>query len=448
MYFTPRHIDKKESLKKDKLCNEGEVGYMAMHLQNQIQQQQRLVLSFYMRQSIHILQLSSAELIAHLQEQAVDNPFLELSFTANPVETIERVSVTEQTLEEVLIEQLRWLSLPSSLHSAAQYICGNLDANGYLPLPLETLAQESGHNLLSLEKALAVVQTLEPAGVGARSLKECLLLQIDRDSTAEVHAQTIVEGYLPDLGAGRFDWIAKQLGISVEEIKRVLLYIRGLQPRPGQCYTVTPKASYVVPDAVVAHGPSGLEVSLSDRFYPKVHLVPLTTFSMPDLPGSTREYLEQKRKEAVALYQAIEQRKTTLYKVVQRIMHTQQGFIQSGERALQPLKLEDIAQDVGLHESTVSRTITDKYVQTPRGIYPIKYFMAKGLDTNNGGTISVPHIKEVLRSKLKEECVNSPFSDQELTELLQKDGISISRRTVAKYRKEIGFARACERKNR
>lgn len=400
-------------------------------------------------QAVHILQLPTLDLITYLQEQCSENPFMEVVFdpgadqwnrtssrTFNNQTDIydptEFVKNHEETIEEMLISQLRVQGLSGQRFRIAAYLAGSLNENGYLTVSLGEVSSHFQEPLNFVELALSDLQSLEPAGVGARNLQECLLIQIRKDDETTSSAYQIVSHYMNELASAKYGRIADSLQITVDEVKHALTYIRNLDPRPGLPYSyVRPK--YVEPDAYIQKRNDGYMVLLNENSYPKISL----NLYQEDLYKEAKSFVRNYTQSAKWIMRCLDQRKTTMYRVIEAIAQEQSLFLDKGIMYLKPLNLKAIAEKLELHESTISRAIANKYVQTPRGLYELKSFFSNGLMTDQGEAISVESIKSQIRHIIDAEDKAKPYSDQQITDKLINAGMQISRRTVMKYREEM-----------
>ncbi len=354
-------------------------------------------------------------------------------------EFYERVPVTVKTLGEHLGEQLRLSSLGEKQQEIGEYLIGSIDENGYLQTGVEEVAEQFGVPPEKVEEVLAVIQTFEPAGIGARNLQECLWIQIVQRKMEGTLAARIVQEQFDHLLAKRFSEIARALKCTVEEVQSACDLIATLDPRPGQ-EVASEETKYVVPDLIVDRVGEEFVVSLNDRNVPRLRI----STSYQDLlrqkgqvPDETRKYISEKLNSAKWLIQTIEQRRKTMIKVMKRIVEEQREFFEKGVSGLKPLTLQQIANHIGMHESTVSRVTTNKYVQTPRGVFELKYFFSSGLQTDDGDDVSAKVAKDKIAQLISNEDKREPLSDQRIAELLQEQGLRIARRTVAKYRESL-----------
>lgn len=432
------------------------------------EQIQKLVMTPELRQAITILQFSSQELLEYLEKEAAQNPVMEVeapdwlqiareqkdnrerkSIRESKGVPIESVYRTNQTLEDHLLRQLNLTKAAPKERNIGAFIIGNLDPNGYLTLSAEEIAEMKKCSQELVEQSLRLVQSLEPTGVAARSLEECLLLQLRESEGVPQEVFQIVERHLPDVAQGKVSKIAAALGITVKQTQLAIDLIRSLDPKPGRWYTSeTPE--YIMPDVVVERSSGEYVVLVNDRAVPRLHINDFYRRILEQQNDSvakeTREYITGKLNSALWLLKSMEQRRQTLFKVTEAIVEFQKEFFQQGVHKLRPLTLKQIADRIGMHESTVSRATAGKYAQTPQGVFELKYFFGSGVATDEGDSASAESIKVKIKSMVDREDSRQPLSDQKISELLQQEGIQISRRTVAKYREEIGILSSMQRK--
>lgn len=425
---------------------------MRNHLKAEQEQTVCLSLTPEILQSIRILQLSGAELLSFIEEQAAENPLVELEWKHQAAgrkngvrkkndgplpDVLNMVSHSHATLEEHVLSQLRMEELPPDLFRAAAFLAGNLNESGYLEGSLAELARMLGVSEGRMEEALAIIQNLDPPGVGARTLQECLLLQIRKDPAAPRGARETVERHLKAFAQGRRDVIRRDLQLSEEELEEIARYIRRLNPRPGLAFAGTqPPAA--VPDVIVEYAGGKVTITVNDAYLPVIRLNEEYARYLHDrLSGEERHYVQAKMQQAVALIRGVEKRKKTLLKVIAAILEEQHGFLEYGFYGLKPMNLKRISEKVRLHESTVSRAIQHKYIQTAHGVFEIKRLFSASLKCAGGGEVSAQSVKALIRQIILNEDKSRPLSDQQISSIMSGMGIRVSRRTVAKYRDEM-----------
>ncbi len=350
-----------------------------------------------------------------------------------------------QGLTEHLLWQLRTSELNQKQCELAVMLIGNLDRNGYLMLTLEELSQETAVPIEELEPVLSVLQSFDPIGVGARNLSECLLIQLRARGMGESLAATIVQHQMPRLESRRYEAIAKELGVALEEIYSATQAIQRLEPRPGRPF-VDEEPIYITPDIFIRKIEGEWRVSLNEAGMPKLRLSRSYEGVLDKKDsGPEKEYLQERMKSASWLIRSIQQRQQTIHKVAESIMRFQKEFLEQGVAGLRPLVLREVAEDVEMHESTVSRVTTNKYIHTPHGLFELKYFFSSGLNSQEG-SVSSESVKEKIRKLVADESPKEPLSDQAIADRLKSEGIDIARRTVAKYREMMSIQSSSARK--
>jgi RNA polymerase sigma-54 factor len=456
---------------------------------------QRLVMTAMLQQAIKLLPLSRLELIQKVHQEILENPFLDdiasqedgevdtpdeeflrdseeetppeepeinweeyLQDSWNdpgvPVDTGRETPSLEATLrnETSLTDYLLWqLSLSAHTELEKQigaYLIGNIDDDGYLQCPIEEVAAAYTVTPERVEEVLSLIQSFDPAGVGARDLCECLLIQLRHLGMADSLAGAILGHGLSQLDERNFRKLAKDLDVSLEDVVAAVKLIRELDPKPGSRYTAQ-QVEYIVPDVVVAKIGDDYQVLLNDDGMPRLRInsVYQNILRRSDsIQSDTKEYMEEKFRSALWLMKSIEQRRQTLLKVAKSLCKFQRDFLDKGLPYLKPLVLKDVAEDIGMHESTVSRVTTNKYIHTPQGVFELKFFFHSGLDSIDGDAMSSVSVKEIIRKAVAAEDTRNPLTDQQLVILLEQKGVKIARRTIAKYRQELRIAPASQRK--
>jgi len=378
----------------------------------------------------------------YMQDGSLDRTYVPQS-EANP-EFLEKVQVTRTTLAETLLEQLHFLDLPDRRLRIAEFLIGSLDDRGYLSTAVDDVVIATGQPADEVLQALMAIQALEPAGVGARDLRECLLIQLASRGEKDTLPWRIIHDHFDHIVNRRFPEIARQLRVSAEEVQAAADMIATLSPRPGlEVSDEDPK--YVVPDLLVERVDDEYVVLLNDRNVPRLRISSAYETVLRERKGAsrdseagkTREYIQGKLNSARWLIQTIEQRRRTMIKVMNCIIREQREFFEKGISCLRPLTLQQVAKQIDMHESTVSRVCSGKYVQTPRGVFELKFFFSSGLETENGEDVSARTAKDTIKTLIDEEDKKEPLSDQRIAELLHKQGLRIARRTVAKYREQL-----------
>ncbi|NBT12434.1 MAG: RNA polymerase sigma-54 factor [Planctomycetia bacterium] len=359
-----------------------------------------------------------------------------------------------ETLFNHLHDQLSNYELSAPERAAADRIIYNLDANGYLPMPLDDLVDPEGADdrptqLAQLEKALTVVQGMDPLGVGARDLRECLLLQIRPDTPHARQLRRLVSDHLEDLAGNRLPLIERKTGFSIAEIERLRDQLHALQPKPGAVFSV-PFVPAVKPDVHVEQQPDGTwRVRLEEVDLPNLRISPVYRGMLlsPETDPATREYIKRKINSAQWLIESIEQRRSTLLKTAQAIVDHQTRCLTDGPEAIEPLKMQQIADRIGMHVTTVSRAVDDKWLQTPRGLFPLRRFFVGGTVSADGDEVAWDTVRAKLQEIIDQEPKDNPYSDDALVEELGKRGITVARRTVTKYRKAMDIPSSRQRRD-
>ncbi len=456
----------------------------------ELEQSQRLVITPELKIAIALLQTSALELKDYLEDELLNNPVLEVLETpeekmeAAPAEELmdsllyakdqpwedqifetdvfrynqraDYIDINTQktifkdyssspsgSLYDDLLAQLRMLTLEPNLNRMAAFLVGSLDDNGYLQGDIEDLSKTIGSSVGELKKALSIIQKLEPAGVGCRNLQECLLLQVDRDESYPDLCRDVIRHFLPAAADGRYSFISSQLGCDEISVKNSVELIRKLNPKPGSMYHQSNETRYIVPDVIVEKVDSDYIVITNESVIPQIKINP-TYKKMLNNDGLKSDlelssFIKNKLEKAYWLVRSLEQRRLTLLRVSQQIVDIQKPFLDYGVKMLKPLTLKEVAIEVGVHESTVSRATATKYIQTPRGLFPMKYFFSSGLSGSSGQDLSSHGIKKYIEEFIAAENPSKPYSDYKLAEKLKDMGITISRRTVAKYREEMAM---------
>src|SRR5437870_7169163 len=347
----------------------------------------------------------------------------------------------QETLQQNLIGQLNQSVLSASDRKAAELIIGNIDDNGVLQMTPEEMALNSGIPKEDFEKMLVLIQSVYPSGVGARDLRECLLIQLARGGKERSLEYKIVSEHMEDLGKRRFPEIARRMGISVEEVQKAADNIARLNPRPGQIFAAAPQ-NYVLPDVMVEKVDGEYQITLNNEQIPHLRISNLykDIIASGNTQGSdVKDYIRDKIRSGKFLIRSIHQRQQTILNIARQIVSRQRDFLEHGPSHLKPMTMGKVADAVGVHETTVSRAVSGKYMATPQGIFEMKYFFTSGYQTATGESLSNTSVKEAIPDLVKHENGSAPLSDHEIVEILGERGIPIARRTVAKYRTELNI---------
>jgi RNA polymerase sigma-54 factor len=426
----------------------------------------KLTLTPELRQSINILQFSSLELVDFLHQQTVENPVLVVrdhsrddfgkrhdSKTSYGYQTrdsdfnpIQHCTDSKITLENHLVEQLMTIPNITPIQiNIMKFLIGNLNQHGFLEIEPAITARIFTVPLAEIEKVIKMLQSLDPIGVGARNLADCLLIQIRSQSHPHPLAFEMISHHLEDLAAKHFQKIAKVFNVSVTEIQEAADYIKTLNPRP--CIEFHHEMThYITPDLIVRKIKNEYVTIVNDRMMPDLSITHFHQLNQEDMI-SAEDFLKEKYQEAMILMNGMAQRKQTLYRVTKAIVDSQKDFLEKGMSGLKPMTLKDISEQLGYHESTISRATSNKYIQTPHGLFKLKSLFTTGISRSNClETDSSASVKETIKGLIDKENKLKPLSDQKLVHLLEQNGILISRRTVAKYREEIGIPGSSKRK--
>jgi len=476
------------------------MGRMEISMQPRLEQ--RLKMAPQIIQSIEILQLPLMALQERIEQEQLENPVLELEEADDPdareapaaltraetaeqtdkyskidavtddfhdyfsqttsrrsvsdgdrdekMEAIQNTPGRQPSLRDHLAEQLRFLDLPARRREICEGVINNLDRDGRLAYSLEEIAESLDRPASAQEvgAALEVVQRLDPLGVGARNLVECLLLQLDPAEPDCALEREIVLHHLEDIEANRFPKIAKETGRDIEDVKRAIAAVCMLHPAPGRLYDneVVPT---VAPDVFVEFVDDHYEIRLDDSTLPRLRISQQyrELLSGKGVEAETRQFLQRKMESARWLIDSIQQRRKTLLKVSHDIVRAQQEFLEKGLSHLRPLKMQEVADAVGIHVATVSRAIRHKYMQTPRGLLPMKFFCTGGTLSGEGEMQTWDAVKERIKRLVEDEDKVNPLSDDDIVKKLGDGGVHIARRTVTKYRKALNIATSRQRKN-
>jgi RNA polymerase sigma-54 factor len=458
---------------------------------------QKLILTPSLQQAIKLLPMSTLELADLLNQEVVENPMLEEVPTEDlqPAEAaaqvekpeeqkekgdawddsdyeyffgdylddgyrphtpqevkelppIENTLATSSSLADHLMWQLSLLPEGDKVRDIGSAIIGNLNDDGYLVASLDEIAAMGPWSIEEVEQALKVIQGFDPIGVAARDLQECLLLQIRHIGLEGTPTEKIVTEHLRLLQGHNVPEIAKRLGMSIEDLKEHIEIIRHLDPKPGSRYNPS-QSHYVIPDVYVVKVEDQYVAVLNEEGLPQLRISPVYRRLLDksaDNTSETRAYVKDKFRSALWLIKSVEQRQKTIHKVATSILNFQRDFLDHGIEYLKPLVLRDVASDIGMHESTVSRVVTNKYMHTPQGVFEMKYFFHSGISSSYGESVSSVTIKQRIRKIIEAEDPRKPLSDSKIVSILQHEGLVLARRTIAKYREELKIPTSNQRK--
>lgn len=384
--------------------------------------------------------------LAKLDEEWRDYMSQSQSYSGRSAEDEERRQfffdsiVGQETLQHHLFEQVASSDFSAGDRRLAELIIGNIDDAGFLTSTPEEISQSTGMEVAEIERVLEFVQTFHPVGVGARDLRECLLIQLKRIGKEQSIEYRIVDRHIEDLGKRRFPEIARRLGTTPEQVQRAANFIATLDPKPGQIFTADPN-NYVLPDVNVEKVGDDFQITLNGEQIPHLRISNTYKDLMSQEKGGAdvKDYIRDKIRSGKFLIKSIHQRQQTISNIAHEIVARQKEFLNFGPSALKPMTMVQIADAVGVHETTVSRAISGKYMATPQGVFDMKYFFTPGYQTADGESMSNTSVKGALAELVKNEDAKNPLSDKEIVELLEKRGIPIARRTVAKYRNELNI---------
>lgn len=477
---------------------------MALEMRQQMKLTQQLVMTPQLQQAIKLLQLSRLELQDLVCQELEENPILEESLEqeepkevdlvesqeheAAPLEESERfkeVTAGSETIREMdwdsyldgynyssgeqfnddedrpsfenlltkkgtLIDHLMWQLNLSRFEGmeleVSVEIIGNIDDDGYLRSTVEDIARSTGYAEAFVEGVLRRVQDFDPPGVAGRNLQECLLIQIQQLGMQGGIVDSILRHHLKDLEARRYKQIGRALGVGLQEILTSAKIIAGLDPKPGHIFAQD-DIQYISPDIFVYKIGDDYIVTLNDEGMPMLRINPYySDFKLKELDSGAEEYVSDKMRSALWLIKSIHQRQRTIFKAAKSIVKFQREFFEKGIEYLRPLVLRDVAEDIGMHESTISRVTTNKYMHTPQGIFEMKYFFNSAISINGGDFIASESVKRKIKELIEAEDQRKPLSDQTLAEMLAAGNINIARRTVTKYREMLRIGSSSERK--
>jgi RNA polymerase sigma-54 factor len=459
---------------------------------------QKLILTPSLQQAIKLLPMSTLELSELLNQEMVENPMLEEVPTEElqpaeaapekqeekkpdaeksdtwddqdyeyffgdylddgyrprtPTEVkelppIENTLSSSASLADHLLWQLSMQTDDAIVREIGEAIIGNLDDDGTLVATVEELASMGPWAVEDVERALAVIQGFDPIGVAARDLQECLLLQLRHHGYGGTPAERIVTDHMQLLKNHQVPELARKLGISIDELKQHIELIRQLDPKPGSRHNPS-QSQYVIPDVYVVKVEDQYVAGLNEEGLPQLRISPVYRRLLDkgaENTDETRAYVKDKFRSALWLIKSVEQRQKTIHKVATSIINFQRDFLDHGIEYLRPLVLRDVANDIGMHESTVSRVVTNKYMHTPQGVFEMKYFFHSGIASSYGEAVSSVTIKQRIRKIIEQEDPRKPLSDSKIVSILQREGLELARRTIAKYREELKIPTSNQRK--
>lgn len=478
---------------------------MAIELRQQLKLSQQLVMTPQLQQAIKLLQLSRVELEEVVNQELEENPVLEevseddpapqteteaspdadVALAADSEKTqevaepeglaqiddwqtylqgfsqggsakenynddhpsYENLLTSKDTLSDHLMWQLNVSPLDDQEKEVAAVIIGNIDDAGYLVAELDDVLEQTGVDIDVVEHVLLAVQQFDPAGVAARTLQECLLLQLAHLGLHDALSYRLMTEFSKELEEHRYPFIAKQCQVSVDDVFDAARFLSTLDPRPGSQYSES-DVQYISPDIFVRKISGDYVVSLNDEGLANLRISSYysSALSGKKVDAKTNEYIQEKMRGAQWLIKSIYQRQRTIYRVTKSIVKFQREFFDHGISYLKPLVLRDVADDIEMHESTISRVTTNKYVQTPQGLLELKFFFNSGIGTTGGDSVASESVKNRIKEIVAEENEKKPYSDQKIVNMLHENGIDIARRTVTKYREMLGISSSTARK--
>lgn len=381
------------------------------------------------------------------QEQAPASTTAAKKMADEELPNYENIISKVGTLQEYLLAQIGELDFDDQELKIASFLIGNIDDRGYLTIAVDELAEAESLDLEQVEGILDTIQRLDPNGVGARDLKECLHLQLRNSHLKNGVVEAIVENHLRELENRNFTAIAKSMQISLEEVLDNVHIIADLEPVPGRQFGAN-EAQYITPDVYVFKLGNEWVVNLNEDGLPKLRVSDFYSTMMSDKKskGDDKNYVAEKMKAAEWLIKSIRQRQRTIFRVTESIVKRQLEFFESGVEYLKPMILKDVAEDISMHESTISRVTNNKYVHTPRGVFELKYFFNSSVSRADGQDMASESVKRMISDLVKVEDARKPLSDQRIVEILEERGIQLARRTVAKYREQLQILPSSKRK--
>lgn len=432
------------------------------HLSQQQKQVQKLAMTQQLQQSIQILQYNSEELFAYIEAKSLENPLIDVqvetnysdfsssgsrTYTSEENNYLNQIPDNHTSLFEYLIDQIHLNYRDTYLRTLVLFLVEYIDLNGYLTIDLDEATEKTGAKSIEMLDALTLIQQLDPAGVGARDLRECLLLQIERDDTAPELAYIVIEEEFDRLANRKWGLIAKTFDVELSEIQTIFDYIQTLTPAPGSIFEST-SGLYIRPDLTLRIKEKQLTVLSNKTGTPTIQFQQAYFKRMEATDDKeVQAYIKEKKSEFEWLEKIIIQRGDTILRVGTEIVQRQQEFFFNEDRPLKPMTLKEIAEALSIHESTVSRTVNGKYLETEFGVFELRSFFSHGLaNDNTGEETSTSSIKKQLQALVDKENKAKPLSDQKLVDLLKEREIEISRRTVTKYREALGIPSSSKRK--
>lgn len=475
---------------------------MAIELRQQLKLTQQLIMTPQLQMAIKLLQLSRLELMDQIRQELEENPALEevqetvtkeVQLDPSEPEAAQRTNAAEVTINEKMNEDIDWSNYIDEYNSPGKInfesegkdtpkyeafishreslsdhllwqllmnspsqeekkigslIIGNLNRDGYLDVSLEELARLSDATVDEVDDVLFLMQTFDPIGICARDLSECLLLQAKHFGLDNTLVTDIITNHIKDLENKNYKAICRSLKVSLDEVISAVSIIRGLEPKPGRQFSEE-EPQYITPDIFVYKAEDDFVIVINDDGMPKLKVNSFYKKAISEgeeVTGQAKDYIQDKLRSAAWLIRSIHQRQKTIYRVMESILKFQREFFEKGIAYLKPMVLRDVAEDIGMHESTISRVTTNKYAYTPQGIFELKYFFNSSIKRVHGEAIASASVQEKIRQMIEGEDPRKPYSDSKMAEMLKRDNINIARRTVAKYREMLGVLSSNKRK--
>lgn len=473
---------------------------MAIQLKQSLGLHQQLIMTPQLQQAIKLLQQSRLELLETIYQEMETNPMLEeqavdeldedkgleveggkseplasevtvkenirddvdweaylseyntgwaqTSFEQRDVPSFENFIASKTNLYTHLMWQVNLNDFSDMHKEIAVHIIGNLDEDGYLTTSAEEISQTTGYTLEEVLEALCLVQKFDPVGIAARDTQECLLIQAQFQNLTGTVVEKIILDHMDKLENKKYEQMAKSLSVPLQEVLSSVSIITSFEPKPGRSYS-DEETIYISPDIYVFKVGDDYEILLNEDGLPKLRINQYyreILSSRDALKDGTKQYIQEKLKSALWLIKSIHQRQRTIYRVTESIVRFQRNFFDQGIAYLKPLVLRDVAEDIQMHESTISRVTTNKYVHTPQGVFELKYFFNSAINSLDGDSVASESVKEHIRNIIKAENKAKPYSDQEVADLLRNININVARRTVAKYRETLGILPSRKRK--
>ncbi len=476
---------------------------MALESRLELRLTQKLILTPQLQQAIKLLQMPHLELSQFLSQELMENPFLEefadevseeeltqeekdsveveepYEDEGAPLEKLMNFTVDEYFEDRIsdgrdmgyfnpgtitppsfdqflskkpdlydhLLWQLRLSHVTEHIKRVGEIIIGNIDENGYLVASLEEIGDAGAARPEEVEEALNLIQTFDPPGVGARDIVECLLLQMKALQLQGTIVEKIIRNNMNELEKKKYSVIAQQYGLTLNDVLAAVKVIEGLEPKPGRNFS-SANPNYISPDVYLIKTAEGYQIILNDEGVPRLRVSSFYKNLIQQnsaFPKEDKQFLIEKMRSAVGLMKSLDQRNRTIYRVTETLLDLQKDFFESGVQHLRPLTLKEVASTLNLHESTISRVTSNKYLSCEHGIFGFRYLFSSALSSGMG-SVSSTSVKNTIRKILSEEGSRKPFSDQHIAEMLKRDGITIARRTVAKYREELGIPSQIQRR--